>query len=287
MTDKKRREWLGGLERSCRTDLESRIKPAPPLPGLDRIEASFSGSFFEPHRHDTYAIGVTLSGIQTFSYRGDKHYSKPGQIIILHPDEIHDGAAATEESLLYRMLYLEPSMVRSAMVNSNSGLPFVRQPVIEDTEFYRSLCAALGTLDCHLEDIEATGIIGEVTDGLNRHSDQQASRRQSVARTRVWKARDFLVENCRHNISSLELEQVSGLDRFVLARQFRSEFGTSPHRFLIMRRLELARQLMSNGTSLVETAAAVGFADQSHLSRHFKKAFGVTPGKWAEAIKVH
>ena len=286
MPDKKRREWLGGLERLCRTDLESRIVPAPPLPGIDRIEASFSGSFFEPHRHDTYAIGVTLSGIQTFQYRGEKHYSQPGQIIVLHPDELHDGAAATDEGLLYRMLYLEPSLVRLAQANSNFGLPFVRQPVIEDNRLCSSLCAALGTLDCHLEDIAATDIIGEVTDGLNRHSDQQSSQRQSIAHTRVWRARDFLFENCQRNISSLELEQVSGLDRFVLARQFRSEFGTSPHRFLIMRRLEHARQLMSKGTSLVETAATVGFADQSHLSRHFKKTFGVTPGKWVNALTV-
>ena len=286
MAEKIRREWLGGLERSCRADLESRIIPAPPLPGFDRIEARFNGNFFEPHRHDTYAIGVTLYGVQTFKYRGANHYSQPGQIIVLHPDELHDGAAGTDDGLRYRMLYLEPSLVRLAMGDLCSSLPFIRRPVIEDDLLLVTLTAALETLDRDLEDIQATEIVADVTDGLVRHSERQTGHRQTIARPRIWRARDFLHENCQRNISSIELEQVSGLDRYSLARQFRSAFGTSPHRFLIMRRLEHARQLMSQGTSLAETATTVGFADQSHLSRHFKKAFGVTPGKWAEAAKV-
>lgn len=281
-----RREWIGGLERSCRPGLESQIIPAPSSPGLDRIEASFKGSFYEPHCHDTYAIGVTLSGVQTFTYRGEKHFSCPGQIIVLHPDETHDGAAGTEEGLRYRMLYLEPSLVRSAMGRSHASLPFVSQPVIEDASLLCVLRAALETLDCDLEDLQTSEIIGDITDGLKRHAEHQADYLQKTSYPGVCAARDFLQENCHRNISSDELELVSDLDRFTLARQFRLAFGTSPHRFLIMRRLARARQLMSQGLALADTAATVGFADQSHLSRHFKKAFGVTPGRWVEAAKL-
>ena len=286
MACKERREWLGGLERSCRPDLETRIVPAPPTPGIDRIEASFKGNFFEPHRHDTYAIGVTLYGVQTFRYRGANHFSCPGQIIVLHPDEIHDGAAGTDDGLRYRMLYLEPSLVRTAMGNLATPLPFVRMPVIKDHRLSATLISALETLDCDLEDIQATEIISDVTDGLVRHSEQREGHRQGSCDPGVWRTRDYLLENCQRNISSHELEDVSGLDRYSLARQFRSAFGTSPHRFLIMRRLERARQLMSQGIRLAEIAAIVGFADQSHLSRHFKKAFGLTPGKWVEAART-
>ncbi|NNE22756.1 MAG: AraC family transcriptional regulator [Rhizobiales bacterium] len=286
MACKERRQWLGGLERSCRPDLETRIIPAPPIPGIDRIEASFSGNFFEPHSHDTYAIGVTLHGVQTFRYRGTRHFSRPGQIIVLHPDEIHDGAAATNDGLRYRMLYLEPSLVRMAMGDLTASLPFVGLPVIEDELLRATLISALETLDCDLEDIQASEIVGDVTDGLLRHSERRPSHRQKSSGLGVWRAREFLLENCRRNISSLELEQVSGLDQFSLARQFRTAFGTSPHRFLIMRRLDCARRLMTQGAPLAETAATVGFADQSHLSRHFKRAFGVTPGKWVEAARA-
>jgi AraC-like DNA-binding protein len=76
------------------------------------------------------------------------------------------------------------------------------------------------------------------------------------------------------------LEQIAGLDRFTLARHFRALYATSPHRFQVMRRLDRARQMMRAGEPLAEVAAYVGFADQSHFNRHFKKAYGVTPGRW-------
>ncbi len=74
---------------------------------------------------------------------------------------------------------------------------------------------------------------------------------------------------------------MTGLDRFALARHFRAAFATSPHRYLLMRRLQRARAMIGSGDGLAEVAAATGFADQSHLNRHFKKAYGMTPGQWA------
>ncbi len=74
---------------------------------------------------------------------------------------------------------------------------------------------------------------------------------------------------------------MSGLDRFALARHFRSAFGTSPHRFQVGRRLAHAQELIAQGTPLSEVAAAAGFADQSHLTRHFSARYGLPPGRWA------
>ena len=74
---------------------------------------------------------------------------------------------------------------------------------------------------------------------------------------------------------------MSGLDRFALARHFRLAFGTSPHRFQVGRRLMRAQAMIAEGAALSETAVATGFADQSHLTRHFAARFGVTPGRWA------
>jgi len=280
------REWLGGLEHSCRNDLASRIVPAPAIPGFDRIEASFRGSFFEPHRHDTYAIGVTLWGVQSFSYRGQVHHSQPGQIIVLHPDELHDGAAGTEDGLRYRMLYLEPALIRQALNSRDAPLPFVPEPVIEDAGLLNTLLAATRLLDPGLEAIQVNGFVEDIASALQRHGNEPRSKRPVSASGKIWELRDFMADHCLDNISLSQLEAVCGLDRFSLSRQFRSVFGTSPHRFLIMRRLEHARRLMSQGVSLGETAAATGFADQSHMTRHFTRAYGVTPGRWVSAVRA-
>ena len=82
---------------------------------------------------------------------------------------------------------------------------------------------------------------------------------------------------------SAELEAVSGVDRFALTRQFRAGLGTSPYRYLMMRRLDRARRLMLARRPLADIAADCGFADQSHMSRQFKRAYGVSPGRWLAA----
>lgn len=91
----------GRLERSCGP--RDWIRIGRSRPGLERVEARFAGHAFAPHRHDTYAIGLTLSGVQTFRYRGERRHCLPGQCHILHPDETHDGGAGTDEGFGYRI----------------------------------------------------------------------------------------------------------------------------------------------------------------------------------------
>ena len=78
-----------GLGRLCADGDGDRIIAAPALDGIERIEGRFSGAAYGPHRHDTYAIGVTLHGVQSFRYRGRTRHSLPGQVMVLHPDEMH------------------------------------------------------------------------------------------------------------------------------------------------------------------------------------------------------
>jgi AraC-like DNA-binding protein len=81
-------------------------------------------------------------------------------------------------------------------------------------------------------------------------------------------------------VHSTELEAITGLTRYDLARQFRLMFGTSPYRYLLMRRLELARQQIHAGRPLADVAGETGFADQAHFTRAFKAAFGLTPARY-------
>ncbi|MHC8332749.1 helix-turn-helix domain-containing protein [Pseudomonas sp. LB3P25] len=57
-------------------------------------------------------------------------------------------------------------------------------------------------------------------------------------------------------------------------------FGTSPHRYLTLRRLGRVKALTQAGLALSDAAIDAGFFDQSHMSRHFKKTFGISPSRW-------
>jgi AraC-like DNA-binding protein len=272
-----------GLERSCAGAVKpDGIVKAPSAGTIERIEARFHGNGFAPHRHDTYAIGITLSGVQTFRYRGIERSSLPGNVIVLHPDELHDGAAGTEDGLTYRMLYLPPESLADA---GASRLPFVPDPVVADDGFRLCLAEALEDLATEPDPLMLDDLVLRLTGALQRHSDDrgkpaEGSTGGSVDRAAMLRCRDYLREHSALPVSSAALEAVSGVDRHQTARQFRRLFGTSPHRYLVMRRLDRAKAEMADGSSIAAAALDAGFADQAHFTRHFKKTFGMTPGRW-------
>lgn len=267
------------LERSCAKG--DRIVVAPELAGIERIEARFRGKGFEPHRHDTYALGVTLAGIQTFRYRGQERFSPPGNVIVLHPDEVHDGGAGTDDGLTYRMMYIPPERFLPATARRGRTLPFVPEPVADDPRLARLLLDTFGGMDGTVEPLGIDELVDEIAAALLDRAGAPAARGGRLARPQVQRACDYLRENLCRQVRSSDLEGVTGLDRFALARQFRLLLGTSPHRYLVMRRLDRARALITAGESIAEAALASGFADQAHLNRHFKKALGMTPGRFA------
>lgn len=275
-----------GLGRLCADGDGDRIIAAPALDGIERIEGRFSGAAYGPHRHDTYAIGVTLHGVQSFRYRGRTRHSLPGQVMVLHPDEMHDGGAATGAGLRYRMLYLDPSLVAESLGRQSRCLPFVEDGVIDDAQLRDGLLAALGRLDEPLDALFLDDFVVRLGDGLARHSGEAARPSAAPCLRAARLARDYLEANALRQVHSQELEAVTGLDRFRLSRHFRAAYATSAHRFHLMRRLHRARRMIQAGDPLAEVAPATGFNDQSHLNRHFKKAFGVTPGRWAALVRA-
>jgi AraC-like DNA-binding protein len=268
----------GRLERSCgpRRDL---IRFGTGGPGLERAEISLATCAYEQHRHDSYALGVTLAGVQVFRYRGAQRIALPGQLHVLHPDELHDGAAGTDAGLRYRIFYLAPELVRAAL--DDGELPFVADPVQAISTTTRPIVALLRDLDEPISDLARVEAVAAAADTLRALSGHPDRRGGTIDLAAVGLARDYLAANACAQISAATLERVTGSDRFTLARHFRRAFGTSPDRYRLLRRLALAREAIERGEPLAQLAARVGFADQSHLTRQFKRAYGITPARWA------
>ncbi|HUM18195.1 MAG TPA: AraC family transcriptional regulator [Candidatus Nitrosotalea sp.] len=274
-----------GLERSCRTRPAEWLRSRALSDGLELLEAWFPGHGFDPHRHDTYAIGYTLLGVQSFRYRGTAQHSIPGQVFVLHPDELHDGHAGSEAGFRYRIVYIEPALIQEALGPKRGTLPFVRAAVSNNARLRAAILPALEDLARPLEELQRDQLILDLAEALAA-ADPSAGPRPSPARhwPAVTLARALLEERLEGSVASRELEAATGLSRYDLARQFRACLGTSPYRYLTLRRLDRARGLIRQGLPLAEAAAASRFADQSHMTRHFKQAYGLPPGRWASML---
>jgi AraC-like DNA-binding protein len=246
------------------------------------LQAWFAGHGFDTHRHDTYAIGLTDVGVQAFDYRGLAEISTPGKVVVLHPDETHDGRAGTPDGFGYRIVYVAPARIHEAVraiCGRPCALPFVRDPVTTNETLASTIEAAF-RLDP--EPLAIDGLILCLAEALVDADPSCGGGATPIRRdgSAVTRARQFLDAETSRVIRSSELEEVTGLTRYDLARQFRSAFGTSPYRYSLMRRLDSARAQMRRNRSLADVALAAGFADQAHLSRMFKHAFGVTPARY-------
>jgi AraC-like DNA-binding protein len=254
------------------------------FPGVETFAAWFRGSAYRRHRHDTYAIGVTETGLQAFAYRGATRLSAPGNVVVLHPDEAHDGHAGNEAGFGYRQLYVEPSLILAAvreLRGVRAPLPFVREPVTVNETLAGAIQAAFaGACD----PLAGDELVLRLAEGLLQADPdtRRGSTRTRLDIAAIHRARQLLDAETSRVVRSDELETVSGLTRFDLARQFRAVVGASPYRYSVMRRLEAARTQIGGQASLIDAALNTGFADQAHFTRIFTARYGITPGRYRE-----
>jgi AraC-like DNA-binding protein len=251
--------------------------------GIERMEARFTGRPFSPHRPDRYAVGVTKAGLQTFRYRGVQRYCGPGRCHVLHPDETHDGASATEAGFAYRIAYIDPALVQEAL--GGRPLPFVEEPVVALTSAQWAGIQRMWDMDDEIDELGRLEIAISLADTLELLSTSKVRRPPVLPLSALDRARELLVSNPARKRSARELEREAGLDRFTLARGFRAAFGTSPSRFRTQRQLDLVRRFLRSGSSCADAALQAGFSDQSHMTRMFKRAYGLTPAGWTALSK--
>jgi len=263
-----------GLERSCGP--RDWVRAGTSRPGFERVEASFDRTAFAPHRHDSYAIGVTVRGVQSFGYRGTTQHSLGGCAFVIHPDETHDGRPGTADGYAYRIIYVAPHLIAEALPSRR--LPFWREAVTQDARLRGAVLAALNESDAPLEDLQFDAIVTALADALAANDPACQAAPDPACWRAVRLARECL--DAAGPVSSAALERVTGLSRFALTRQFQRSLSTSPHRYATMRRLERVKRLVGAGTSLADAALACGFADQAHMTRQFRRAYGLSPGQW-------
>lgn len=258
---------------------------SPLLPDADMVTAEYYDHEFAPHWHEAYTIPVIEEGAERYDYRGSNYVAEAGSLPVINPGEVHTGARAVEPGWRYRVFYLPVDFVRSIaqeMADSVQPMPWFPADIIRDPDLTRRIRLAHRALEAGADPLAAEQILLDaVSTLLARHAGQRPpvkAMRPDAARVDAMKSR--LTDDLCEPLSLADLAQTVGLSTFHTARLFTRETGLAPHAWRNQMRLSRALDALRAGVSATDAAAASGFTDQSHFSRHFKKAFGVPPGRW-------
>jgi AraC-like DNA-binding protein len=258
----------------------------PELPGVEVISVEHSARRWRVF-HDTYAV-VTILDVSGRSlewfYRHKIYGTQAANVMLIEPGEVHASMKITPPAT-FRVLCVDPWLVECvakelAMTTCHPHLKFVK---VTDPPFFRAFALLHRSLENGANTLERqshfSACIRLLVEECTERSLSTGLKRPD--RLSLLRARDFIWEYYTENITLDELATVTGLSRFHLVRAFAAEFGMPPHAYLNQVRLAKAKKFIAAGIPLAAVAAEMGFADQSHFTRHFKKAYGVTPAEYA------
>lgn len=268
-----------------RTDQKAKFWLIPEFGNLELFRAEAIHYHYARHSHSGYSIGIIESGVGGNFYRGTTYLAPPESIILMNPEEAHTGYSAEALPLTYRMLYPSVDLVQQIAEEVQiTELPYFKEAVVQNSVLAKKVFSLHVILEQSREPLERHTLLVEVLSAiLLQYADvkmpsfQLHSEHQAV---RIIK--DYLHENFRSNVSLEQLVKITNLNRSYLIRVFRQAVGMPPYTYLNQIRVENAKQLLSQGMTIADVAFAVGMSDQSHLTRHFKRILGITPGHYQE-----
>ncbi|MGU7779468.1 AraC family transcriptional regulator [Burkholderia sp. PU8-34] len=282
----------------------------PLLPDADLVTATYRDHTFAPHWHDAYTIPVIEAGAERYTYRGAGHVAETGTVPVINPGEVHTGSRATDDGWRYRVCYLPVDFIRSlasAIAGCPQDAPWFPPDVIRDADLAARIAHAHRLMEAGSERASASYEYGGVSDtsagaGVSRPYDPLAAEMAMLDafstlivrhadthprpaplaedEPRVEAMREQLAADLTRAMTLDEVARAAGLSPFHAARLFTRTTGMPPHAWRNQLRLQRALAPLRAGVAVADVAADSGFVDQSHFTRHFKRMFGVPPGRW-------
>ncbi|SDQ74371.1 transcriptional regulator, AraC family [Paraburkholderia fungorum] len=260
----------------------------PLLPGADLLTAEYHDHEFAPHWHDAYTIPVITAGAEGYRYRGSDYVAEVGGVPIINPGELHTGSKAVDAGWRYRVIYAPVDFIQqlaNELGDRPQALPWFAPGVIRDDDLAKRLAHAHRLLEMGDDLLAAeTAMLDALSTLLVRYAQTQP--KPSPVATddaRVALMQERLTGDLLEPVTLAEMALAAGLSPFHAARLFTQTTGLPPHAWRNQVRLQRSLAPLRAGVSVTDVAAASGFTDQSHFTRHFRRMFGVPPGRWQGA----
>ncbi|MER6731357.1 AraC family transcriptional regulator [Streptomyces puniciscabiei] len=254
----------------------------PRVPGVVEVfHAHFTEYAYPMHVHDAWTLLIVDDGAVRYDLDRHEHGTPHDTVTLLPPHVPHNGSPATPDGFRKRVVYLDSSRLGEELIGRAVDTPDLRDPLLRRR--VGQVHAALARPGDELEAESRLTLVGErLRDHLRRRTDAPAPRPDPVLGRRL---RELLDARVADGVSLEEAGRLLHAHPAHLVRAFSGAYGIAPHQYLMSRRVGRARRLLLDGLAPGEVASATGFYDQAHLTRHFKRLVGVTPGRYRSSSR--
>lgn len=253
----------------------------PRVPGVREVlHARHVEHAYPVHTHDVWTVLLVDQGAISYDLDRRSQGAEPSMVSILPPHVVHDGRPATADGYRKRVIYIEPAIIGESLIGSA-----VDRPALPDPGLRQAVSALDDALGCIDDAFEAETRLHLVAERIRAVMGATASTEgpwldQRAADAAIEAFRAHLDAHLFEPVTMAAAAELLGADPTHLARGFKATFGIAPHAYVVARRLEVARDRILDGQPLADVATDVGFFDQAHLTRRFKRFLGVTPGRF-------
>jgi AraC-like DNA-binding protein len=259
---------------------------SPAVPGVSEVfHARFTQHAYPAHAHVTWTVLIVDDGMVRYDLDRHPHGSDTSMVTILPPHVVHDGRPATSRGFRKRVLYLDGDVLGEGLIGPAVDRPIILDPGLRDriSTVHRVLARVDAAPATPAEAaLEAESRLAFVIERLRRHlNDPSDDLRWVRGATVAEQLRAMLDADVAASLTLAEAGRALGASPAHLVRSFTRTYGVAPHAYLVGRRIDLARRRLLDGEPPAEVAVGVGFYDQAHLTRHFKRHVGTTPGRYA------
>lgn len=255
---------------------------------MELLSATYIKQKFPTHSHDTFCIGILEEGSQILSFSNNNLVVPSNSVILINPNEAHANYALDKNGWKYKMMYVNSDILKyvSSLYGKSKYTNIHFEHYILQDNFVFSRIKSF--FDLHegksYENLEQE--LRKILSHLIFYYATDIKKQEQISQHYTNDLKYFLNEKFDTKIKLDDISSTLGISKFKAIRAFKKSTGMTPFSYVLQKRVEKAKKLISQNVKLSHVALESGFYDQSHFSKYFKNYVGVTPISYLQSCNI-